>query len=52
MAFDAAELLNISSLSKLKLQQYYVADIKLGTEIMSGEGLLWVNKFEVDMVEK
>ena len=49
---DAAQLLNIPSLSKFKLQQYYIADIELGTEIMSGEGLLWVNTFKIDITQK
>jgi len=48
--FDVAALLNNELLSELNFQQSYIADIELGTEIMRGQGLVWVNDFDVDMI--
>ncbi len=47
--FDIVALLSSSLLSDLKLENSYIADIELGTEIMRGEGLVWVNGFNVDI---
>ncbi len=47
MRFDAARLLGDPLLKDLGLQQFYVADIEVGTEIMDGEGVAWVDSFEV-----
>ena len=47
--FNIAALLDHDLLSELNLHDSYVADIELGTEIMRGKGLLWVNHFDVDM---
>jgi len=45
--FDAAKLLRDPLLKDLSLQRFYVADVEVGTEIMDGEGVAWVDKFEV-----
>lgn len=47
--FDIAALLNNNILSDLNLEQSYIADIELGTEIMRGQGLVWVNSFNAEM---
>ena len=46
--FDAAELLGSDLLTDLGLQEFYVADVEVGTEIMNGEGVAWVDRFEVN----
>jgi hypothetical protein len=50
--FDAALLMRSPVLQDLGLEQFYVADIELGTEIMRGSGLAWVNEFEVNLIER
>lgn len=45
--FDAAELLRAQILEDLGLEEFYVADVELGTEIMNGEGVAWVDNFDV-----
>ncbi len=47
MRFDAAKLLSDPLLKDLGLQRFYVADVEVGTEIMDGEGVAWVDSFEV-----
>lgn len=51
-SFDASLLLNHPLVSDLDLNRYYIADVELGTEIMQGSGLVWVNDFSVDIEEK
>lgn len=46
--YDVIALLNDDLLSGLGLEQSYIADIELGTEIMRGQGLVWVNSFDVE----
>jgi hypothetical protein len=35
---------------KLITPNLYIADIQLGTEIMSGTGQVWLNHYHVDVV--
>lgn len=48
-AFDPVALLRSKSLSHLELDEAYIADVELGSEIMQGEGLLWINRFNADI---
>jgi hypothetical protein len=48
--FDAAEMLRHAVEQKLITSGLYIADIQLGTEIMSGTGQVWLNHYQVDMV--
>lgn len=31
-------------------EQWYIADLELGTEVMGGEGLVWIKQFDVQLV--
>ena len=48
--FDAAELLRHSIENSFIPSGLYIADIQLGTEIMSGTGQVWLNHYRVDVV--
>jgi hypothetical protein len=48
--FDAAEMLHHSIQQKFITSGLYIADIQLGTDIMSGTGQVWLNHFQVDIV--
>ncbi len=48
-SFDVIDLLSNPILSDLQLDQYYIADVELGTEIMQGEGVAWVEDFSVQI---
>ena len=48
--FDAAELLRYSIEQKFIPSGLYIADIQLGTEVMSGTGQVWLNHYQVDAV--
>lgn len=48
--FDAAQMLRHSIERKFITSDLYIADIQLGTEIMSGTGQVWLNHFLVDVV--
>lgn len=48
--FDAAEMLRHSIEQKFITSDLYIADIQLGTEIMSGTGQVWLNHYRVDVV--
>ena len=50
--FDVVELLRSDVLAKLELDKLYIADVELGTEIMQGSGLVWVERFNVEPVER
>lgn len=50
--FDVIALLNHDLLAHLGLEKHYIADIELGTEIMRGDGLVWVNNFDVEMTAR
>lgn len=47
--FDVAALLNSFPPDLLDLSDKYIADVELGTEIVRGQGLVWVNKFDLDI---
>lgn len=47
--FDAVEMLLHGVEQKLISPDLYIADIQLGTEIMSGTGQVWVNHYQVDV---
>lgn len=48
--FDAAEMLRHGIEQKFITSDLYIADIQLGTEIMSGTGQVWLNHYQVDVV--
>lgn len=45
--FDPVALLRSQPLEALNLDNAYIADVELGAEVMKGEGLLWIEQFEV-----
>lgn len=49
--FDIAAMLRDDLLSTLEIENSYIADVELGTEIMRGQGLAWVDNFTVDIIE-
>lgn len=49
--FDALKLLNKAIDKGLFKPTWYIADIELGTEIMSGSGLVWINSFNVQLLQ-
>lgn len=49
--FDVIEFINYAIEKQILPEQFYIADIELGTEIMGGSGLVWVKQFDVT-VEK
>lgn len=51
-SFDAVDLLRNKAIAHLGLSSSYVADVELGSEIMRGDGLIWVRVFDVEMVPK
>jgi hypothetical protein len=48
--FDAAQMLHYAIEQKFITPDLYIADIQLGTEIMSGTGQVWLNYYRVDVV--
>lgn len=48
--FDAAQMLHYAIEQKFIASDLYIADIQLGTEIMSGTGQVWLNHYRVDVV--
>ena len=50
--FDVVTLLRSDELGHLDLESLYIADVELGTEIMQGSGLVWVNGFTVEPVTR
>lgn len=48
--FDAAPLLLYAIEQKFINADLYIADIQLGTEIMSGTGQVWLNHYSVDVI--
>lgn len=50
--FDAVDLLSSEAVAHLGLGGSYVADVELGSEIMRGDGLVWVRGFDVQMTQK
>lgn len=49
--FDAAQMLRYAIEQNFIPSDLYIADIQLGTEIMSGTGQVWLNHYSVDVVE-
>jgi hypothetical protein len=47
--FDAAQMLHYAIEQKFITADLYIADIQLGTEIMSGTGQVWLNHYVVDV---
>jgi hypothetical protein len=47
--FDAAQMLAYAIEQKFITSDLYIADIQLGTEIMSGTGQVWLNHYVVDV---
>ena len=50
-SFDVRHLLKTPLIAHLNMQDMYIADIEVGTEIMSGDGLVWVKDFNVRLDE-
>ncbi|WP_293746955.1 hypothetical protein [uncultured Paraglaciecola sp.] len=48
--FDAAQMLRHGIAQKFIPSDLYIADIQLGTEIMSGTGQVWLNHYSVDVI--
>ncbi|WP_139309768.1 GH12 family glycosyl hydrolase domain-containing protein [Teredinibacter haidensis] len=47
-SFNALELIQYAIEKDILKQEWYISDIELGTEIMSGAGIAWINSFNVD----
>lgn len=47
--FDVIDFINYAVKQKILPRRFYIADVELGTEIMSGSGLAWVKKFRVSV---
>lgn len=47
--FDVIDFTNYAVKQKILPRKFYIADVELGTEIMSGSGLAWVKKFRVSV---
>jgi hypothetical protein len=50
--FDPIALLRSEPLARLNLDYAYIADVELGSEIMRGDGLLWIERFDVALSRK
>lgn len=50
--FDPVALLRSKPLAQLEFDNTYIADVELGAEIMRGEGVMWVDKFDVSIQRK
>lgn len=48
-SFDAVKLLNDPIFRDLNLDESYIADIELGTEVMRGRGVVWVKGFDIEI---
>ena len=51
-SYDVAGLLGHEAVASLALSELYVADVELGTEIMRGSGIAWVNRFDVQIQKR
>ncbi len=47
-SFNALELIQYAIEKDILKHEWYISDIELGTEIMSGAGIAWINSFNVD----
>ena len=50
--FDPVALLRSEPLAHLQLDRAFIADVELGSEIMRGEGVLWIDRFDVAFVPR
>ncbi|WP_416307370.1 GH12 family glycosyl hydrolase domain-containing protein [Neptunicella sp. SCSIO 80796] len=50
--FDVIPLVQYAVEHQLLPQTFYIADIELGTEIMSGSGLVWLKSFDISIDKK
>ncbi len=48
-SFNALELIQYVVEKDILKKEWYISDIELGTEIMSGAGIAWINAFNVDL---
>ncbi len=48
-SFDPVALLRSKELSQLGFERAYIADVELGAEIMRGDGLMWIDRFDVEI---
>lgn len=48
-SFDVVELTQYAVAEKILPPNFYYADVELGTELMSGAGLAWVKRFDVQL---
>ncbi len=48
-SFNALELIQYAVEKNILKKEWYISDIELGTEIMSGAGIAWINAFNVDL---
>jgi hypothetical protein len=44
--FDVIDFTNYAVAQNILPKEFYISDIELGTEVMSGSGLVWVRQFE------
>jgi hypothetical protein len=49
VTFDPVDLLRSAPLAELGLDTAFIADVEHGSEVMQGEGLLWIDRFEVSL---
>ena len=47
--FDVIHLTNYAIEKNILPRKFYISDIELGTEIMSGSGLVWIKQFKVSI---
>ncbi len=50
--FDPVALLRAEPLAHLNFDGAYIADVELGAEIMRGEGVMWIDQFDVSIEER
>lgn len=50
--FDPVALLRSEPLKHLNFDNDYIADVELGAEVMRGESLLWIDRFDVSIDPK
>jgi hypothetical protein len=51
-SFDVIDLLSYAINKNLITSDLFISDVELGNEIMDGEGITWINKFDVDIHPK
>lgn len=48
-SYDPVALLRSEPLAHLGFEDAWISDVELGSEIMRGDGLIWVDRFDVDL---